>query len=321
MTETLACDRPCLQVDLEAMAHNWRTVCGAFRGGRTGAVLKNDAYGLGVATVAPWLLRWGCQDFWVAHSAEALALRALLPQRSVRIFVLNGLGGLAPEYFSQHGLVPVLAGPHELPVLRGYGRRHGAPLPVALHLDTGLTRLGFRSTELPALQLGSPVWDDIKPLVWVTHLGRFSDPAAPECLRQRTEFAHWTAQLPQAECSIATSSSVFADPAWHFDHARVGSAIFGVHTTPDRQQPLRPVASLYAPVLRVAQVPAGTEIGYAGSYRTPRACRVATVALGYGDGLPFSLVNRGALYFGERPAAIVGGLRWEWSVSMSVIFR
>lgn len=308
MNTAAAHDRPRLHVDLHALAHNWQAVRSTFRGQRIGAVVKNDAYGLGLATVAPLLWHLGCRDFWVAHTSEALALRALLPAHAARILVLHGLGGLAPQDFAAHALVPVLAGPHELPALHGHTHRHGTPLPVALHLDTGLTRLGFGAADLPALHPGSALWADAQPQTWVSHLGRFSDPTAPECLRQRADFTAWTAQLPRAERSIATSSSVFADPAWHFDHARVGSALFGVQTTPGHPQPLRSVASLHAPVLRVADVPAGTEVGYAGSYRTPRASRIATVAIGYGDGLPFGLVNRGALYLCGQAAPIVGGV-------------
>ena len=171
--------------------------------------------------------------------------------------------------------------------------RQGRRLPVALHLDTGLTRLGFGAAELPLLLPHSAVWADIQPQLWVSHLGRFHDPEAPECLQQRTLFTQWTRALPAAERSIATSSSIFADPGWHFDHARVGSALLGVPASVRPTPALRPVASLYAPVLRVAEVPHGTEVGYAGSYRTPGPRRIATVALGYGDGLPFSLLSRG----------------------------
>ena len=307
-------DRPRLQIDLSALAHNWHAVRRSFRGPRIGAVVKNDAYGLGMATVAPLLWQWGCRDFWVAHSSEALALRALLPvptphtPNTTRIWVLHGLGGADAADFAAHALVPVLAGPHELPALRGHAARHGTPLPVAMHLDTGLSRLGFAAEHLSTLQPDSPLWADMQVQAWVSHLGRFSDPSAPECQRQRALFSAWTAQLPPAERSMSASSSVLANPAWHFDHARVGSALWGVQTNPTCPQPLRPVASLYAPVLRVADVPAGTEIGYGGSYCTPRASRIATVALGYGDGLPVSLAHQGTLYLGSRAAPIVGGV-------------
>ena len=100
MNTAAAHDRPRLHVDLHALAHNWQAGRSTFRGQRIGAVVKNDAYGLGLATVAPLLWHLGCRDFWVAHTSEALALRALLPAHAARILVLHGLGGLAPQDFA-----------------------------------------------------------------------------------------------------------------------------------------------------------------------------------------------------------------------------
>ncbi|MBW7899942.1 MAG: alanine racemase [Rhodocyclaceae bacterium] len=304
-------DGPRLRVDLAALAHNWHAVRRASPGGRIGAVLKNDAYGLGTAAIAPRLWQLGCRDFWVATVDEALAVRACLPAdgaaAGLRILVLNGLAGLAAADFAAHGLIPVLAGRHELAALAGHAARHGERMAVALHLDTGLTRLGFGAEDLPYLLPDTGLWADARAQVWVTHLGRFHDPGLPQCLRQRERFVHWTAQLPRAERSIATSSSVFAGPDWHFEHARVGSALFGVPTGAS-SAPLQPVASLQAPVLRVTEVAAGCEVGYAGSYVAAGPRRIATVAMGYGDGLPFALVNRGHLILAGRPAPIVGGV-------------
>lgn len=302
-------DGPRLQLDLEALAHNWRTVLAAAAGSRVGAVVKNDAYGLGVAAVVPPLWALGCRDFWVGTADEALALRRVLPAPGqARVLVFHGLAGARAEDYAAHGLTPALTGVHELPALAGYAARRGTPLPVALHLDTGLTRLGFAAAQLGLLQPGGALWRDARPLLWLTHLGRFHDPEAEQCLGQRERFVRWTARLPAAARSIATSSSVFAGARWRFEHARVGSALWGVPTSVRATPALRPVASLQAPVLRVAEVPGGTEVGYAGSYVTPGPRRIATVALGYGDGLPFGLVNRGHLVLAGRPAPIVGGV-------------
>lgn len=299
---------PRLHVDLDALAHNWQAVRAACPGSRLGAVVKNDAYGLGVAVVVPALWTQGCRDFWVSTLDEALAVRQHLPGAAARVFALHGWAGAAPADFAVQRVIPVLAGAHELDALAGHAGRHGAPLPVAVHLDTGLTRLGFGAHELELLRPGAPLWRDARAHAWVTHLGRIHDPDAPQSLRQRERFLQWTARLPAAERSIATSSSVFADAAWHLEHVRVGSALWGVPTTRLAAPPLRAVARLSAPILRVADVPAGTEIGYMGCHVTSAPRRIATVALGYGDGLPFSLVNRGHLVVAGRRAPIVGGV-------------
>ena len=306
---------PCLSVDLQALAHNWQIVRAACPDSSVGAVLKNDAYGLGVALVAPRLWRLGCRDFWVSSLDEGLALQACLPvdavdarQQGLRVWVLNGLGGGQAQDFAPHGLLPALTGAHELAALCRQPLPGDRRLPVAVHLDTGLTRVGFDSAGWAQLGADSALWRAAQPRLWLTHLGRFHDPEAPQCQQQRQRFVQWTARLPAAARSIATSSSVFAGQKWHFEHVRVGSALWGVPTSERIQVPLRPVARLHASVLRVADVAAGTEVGYAGGYIAPRDCRIATVAMGYGDGLPFSLANRGTMVLAGRSAPIVGGV-------------
>lgn len=312
MTMSSSNDRPRLRVDLDALAHNWRLVRKACAASVLGAVVKHDAYGLGIEAMAPALWALGGRDFWVATADEGLAVRQALsdhlPRADARIFVLNGLGAAAPADFAAYGLTPVLAGAHEAAALAGYAAHQGSHLPIAVHLDTGLTRLGFGEAELGHLQPGAALWQDARPQVWVTHLGRFHDPESPSCLRQRERFQRWTDQLPLAQRSIATSSSVFAGADWRLDHVRVGSALWGVSSSEMAAPALRPVAQLWAPVLRVADVPAGTEIGYMGCYTSGAPQRIATVGLGYADGLPFSLVNRGHLVLAGRRVPIVGGV-------------
>ena len=122
-------DGPRLSLDLDALAHNWRTVVAASAGQRIGAVVKNDAYGLGVQAIAPALWALGCREFWVCTFDEALALYhsalAATKNEAIRILVLNGLAGAQPEDFAAHGFVPVLGGAHELAALCGYAARSG----------------------------------------------------------------------------------------------------------------------------------------------------------------------------------------------------
>ena len=311
ISQLAAGDRPLVEIDLAAVARNWQAVRAAYTGPRLGAVVKNDAYGLGLARIGPWLAQQGCRDFWVATFAEALALRTALaggPVPQPRIFVLHGIAGASVADFVRHAVVPVLAGPGEIATARAHAAATGVALPVAVHLDTGLTRLGLDRKALAALAEDPASLQGLDVQAWVTHLGRFSDPDSEHSLSQRDRLLEWTGLLPAAARSIATSSSVFAGPHWHLELGRVGSALYGVDTTPQRPQPIEPAVTFSAPVLHVAQVPAGTEVGYAGNGITAAACTLATLALGYGDGMPFSLVNRGHVLIDGRPAPIVGGV-------------
>ena len=175
-----------------------------------------------------------------------------------------------------------------------------------MQLDTGLTRLGLQAQHLSLLQAGADLWQDAQPVAWISHLGHFEAPSDARNQVQKQLFDQWTAHLPAAERSLAASSCVFADAQWHYDHARVGSALYGVATTAG--QPLEVVARLQAPILRIADVPAGVEVGYGDRFRTPRPMRIATVAIGYGDGLPFSGLQQCSLRLHGRAAPVVGGV-------------
>ena len=102
--------------------------------------------------------------------------------------------------------------------------------------------------------------------------------------------------------------TIFSSVLPHLDHARVGSALYGVETAPANLQGFAPVATLRAPVLRVAEVAAGAEVGYGGVYRLPVSATLATLAIGYGHGLPIHLGDRGSVVLAGQTVPIVGGV-------------
>ena len=306
----LARDRAVLEIDLGTIRRNWCTVRETFRGATVGAVVKQDAYGLGVAEIAPLLSMLGCRDFWVADLDEALSLRALLP--AARIYVLHGLAGAPASAFRAHHLVPVLMDPAELPLARAEAARAGV-FEIGLQLDTGLGRLGFTLADVKRLRGNAAAFAGLHLGVVITHLARFADPTARRNTHQWRRFSAWTQALPPATLSFCASAGVFGAAARHCGHARVGSALYGVETTPSQPQPITMAARLTAPILRVADVPAGVEVGYGGVYRTSQPRRLAHVAAGYGDGVPFSFRHQAHVDLAGHSVPVVGG------VAMSVM--
>ncbi|MDZ4161367.1 MAG: alanine racemase [Burkholderiales bacterium] len=301
---------PLLTVDLDALRCNWQRVQARFTGQCVGAVVKHDAYGLGLAHVVPVLAAAGCRYFWVDTPQRGLAVRAALPAHAPHadVLVLYGLAGMSMADHAAHGLVPVLTSLEEVASVRESARLHHTPHRVAIHLDTGLTRLGLQEPDVVAL-LNHPDWlEGLHITDWVTQLSRFDAPHDPACLRQRARFAQWTARLPAARRCVATSAGVLAEPPLHGDHARVGAALYGIDTSPDHGQQLAVVATLTAPVLQVVAVPADTAVGYGGLFRTPRPSLIATVAAGYGDGLPMPLAQGGQVVLHGHAAPMVGAM-------------
>ncbi|TCT07995.1 alanine racemase [Aquabacter spiritensis] len=299
--DSLPGDRPSLLIDLGAVARNYLVARDAFTGASLGAVVKKDAYGLGAARIAPLLHRLGCRDFWVADLEEAVDLRRVLPDG--RIFVLHGLTSHDPAAFAAIGAVPVLLGMEEIARAAACA---GRP-QVALHLDTGLNRLGIGRAEVRALAAAPEVLARLDIAAHVTHLAFFSDPVARENRWQWLRFRAWTRHLPPAPLSFCASAGVFGPPERHVDLARVGSALYGVDTTPRRPQPIVPAATLSAPIVKVDTVRAGTRVGYGGAYCAPGPRRLAHVAAGYAAGIPFTFRKPAHVLIDGHRAQIVAG--------------
>lgn len=312
-SNTRRSERPRLTIDTGALQRNWVKVGRAYSGKRVGAVLKSDAYGLGIERVAPVLASAGCREFWVATVEEGLALRRCLGSLAAdqRIYLLHGLAGRSLTEHALLGMIPVLCSYEELETARTEAAK-GRARRVAVQLDTGMTRLGLDAPQVMALAAAQRESDPYSGLgmlevdAWITQLGHFNDPDAPECLAQLSLFAKLTALLPQAIRSIATSSTVFGDALWHFDSARVGSALYGVENVSKRVHGLESVATLCAQVLRVLEVPADTAVGYFGQYRTVGPATIATLAIGYGDGLPLAMGHRGHVILAGQGVPVIG---------------
>ncbi|MCJ2032549.1 alanine racemase [Methylobacterium sp. J-043] len=279
---------------------NWRTLAACAPRAECGAVVKADAYGCGLSAVAPALWRAGCRTFFVAHLSEGIAARAALPDAAV--YVLNGLPPGSAERFCAHRLRPVLGDAQEL---AEWAEATQGVRPAALHIDTGMNRLGLSVPEALALA-GEPVIARAGIDLVMSHLVSAELPGDPLNVRQAADFARVRAALPQMRASLANSSGTcLAHDARH-DLLRPGYSLFGGNPEPGQPNPMRPVVRLEATILQVRDVEAGATCGYNGRWQAPAPRRLATLSLGYADGYPRSASNRGHALVGGVPCPIVG---------------
>jgi len=288
-----------LTIDLGALASNWRRLAAQAPGAECGAVVKADAYGTGIGRAGPALAAAGCRTFFVAHLSEGLAARAVLPEAV--IYILNGLPPGSAEAFAGPGLRPVLGSLDELTEWAAFSRGR---YPAALHVDTGMNRLGLSVPEALALSGDARIAAAGIDLV-MSHFVSAEQPGDPVNARQIADFARARAALPGLRGSLANSSGIFLDGARH-DLVRPGYALFGGNPTPGRENPMRPVVRLEAGIVQVRQVEAGMSAGYNGLWTAPGPRRLATLSLGYADGLPRALSGRGHALVGGVPCPILG---------------
>ncbi len=288
----------CLEIDLTAIAENWRLL-GRLHAGTVGAAVKANAYGLGADRVAPALFEAGCRHFFVAYVGEALALRPLLP--GAMIAVLNGLIPGTESHYATHDLTPTLGSLAEIDAWREAGGG-----PAILHIDTGMHRLGLEEADVGALAAAPERLAGIGVRYLMTHLVASENPRDPINRAQAERFAAACARLPAAARSIANSSGIFLGTEFASDLARPGAALYGINPRPGRPNPMRQVVRLRARVLSSRNIAAGERVGYNGIWTAMRASRIATVGIGYADG--FARVQPGspAAIFDGRAVPLVG---------------
>lgn len=292
-----------LEIDLDAVAANWRALAARHPSGPVAGVVKADAYGLGASLVVPRLCREGCRHFFTAHLAEAVAIRALAP--GATIAVLNGLWPEQAGEYVAWDLLPVLGSLGEIDAWAAQARRLGRELPALLHIDTGMNRLGLPAREVDALADDPRRLAGIAPRFVMTHLAASEILDDPANEAQRSRFARACARLPAAPRSLANSSGMFLD-GFGSDLARPGAALYGINPTPGRPNPMRPTVRLLARVLQMREIAAGEGVGYNATWTASRSSRIATVAIGYADGYPRALSGRALAFFDGHPVPLVG---------------
>lgn len=297
-----------LTIDLGAVVANWRSLRDRVAPAECAAVVKADAYGLGVRRVVPALAAAGCRTFVVAQFEEALAVRAVAPD--ARILSLGGLpAGTAPD-FTANRILPVLNHLGDIAAWQAHARAQGTPLPAVVHIDTGMNRLGLGPDELDILAGDLGRLEGIDVRVWMTHLA-CAEADTPMNGRQLADFRAAVARLPAAERSFANSSGIFHGPAAHFDLVRPGCALYGVNPTPALANPMRGTIRLDARVLQVRSVDSAMTVGYGATHRVEARGKIATIAVGYADGYLRSLSGRGHVFVDGVAAPVVGRISMD----------
>jgi alanine racemase len=286
-----------VRIDLDALARNYRLLLARAKPGECAAVVKADAYGLGLERVARRLLREGCRRFFVATLAEARELRALAPD--VEIGVFEGALASTADALVELEARPVLNTLEQLERWRGKGR-------ALLHVDTGMNRLGLRAADVAALAKRADAFDGIALDFVMTHLACADEPEHPLNAEQLARFEQLRALLPRARTSIGNSAGTLTDAARRGDLARPGIALYGGNPFSDRPNSMEAVVTLTAPIHQLHEVGEPATVGYGATYVANPPARIAVVGIGYADGYPRSLGNGGTAAVAGQRVPVVG---------------
>lgn len=290
-----------LTVDLGAVARNYRALRAAAAPSECGAVVKANGYGLGAAPIALRLAREGCSTFFVATVAEGIALRDVIDVPEVYVF--GGVTEQEAPRAAEYELVPVINSDAQLHAWRPYRSR-----PIAVHVDTGMNRLGF-----PVAEAHPERFDDFELALLMTHLACADEPEHPRNALQIERFGAVAARFDGIATSIANSAGILLGPEYRGDVCRPGVALYGASPFVDPLDLLTTVATLEARILQIRSVAAQEPVGYgaSGSADTDRV--IATIGVGYADGVPRVVSGHGYV------AALGAGVPIVGRVSMDLV--
>jgi alanine racemase len=291
-----------LTIDLAALAAKWQLLGRRSLPAEVAAVVKADAYGCGLEPVASALMRAGCKTFFVATIGEGRRLRAIAPDAA--IYVLDGfLPGTGPA-FAACQLQPVIGNLAELAEWDTFrtANWHGG---MALHVDTGMNRLGTSVAEAAAL--ASRLQSQRHGITLVmSHFVASEVADHPLNARQIEAFREVRRLFRGVPASLANSSGIFLGPAAQFDVVRPGVALYGANPTPGQKNPMQPVVELKGRVVQVRSIERDQTVGYGATWTARRNSRIAVVAVGYADGYLRAASSADGVAGGE---AVVAGQR------------
>lgn len=283
-----------LTIDLNAIVQNWRALDAMSGAGvETGACVKADAYGLGIAKVAPALAAAGVKTFYVAVAEEGAAVRQAVGD-GPRIMVFSGHMAGDTDMLGDLDLIPMINSIDQM-------TRHVEALPnqaFGVQLDTGMNRLGIEPSDWSAMRDIALSRD---PVLVMSHLADADDPASPMNAKQLSVFREMTDGI-DAPRSLAATGGILLGDAYHFDMCRPGIGLYGGLPF----EAADPVVALDAPIIQTRQLSAGETVGYGGTWTADGEATIATISGGYADGLIRSLSNVGKVFADGTECPIVG---------------
>jgi alanine racemase len=272
-----------LTIDLDAIRHNYRMLAARVVPGECAAVVKGDAYGCGIEQVVATLTRAGCRTFFVAHLAEARRVRALAPEAV--IYVLNGFSSAAGPAFVESYARPVISSSVELAEWDHFISQTGWTGGAAMHVDTGMNRLGLTVEEAVAVA-GRIQMENHGIALLMSHLACADTPDHPLNDQQIRQFRELRSLFRGISSSLANSPGIFLDASTYCDLVRPGVALYGGNPRPGRPNPMRPVVELKARILQVRHLQPKQSVGYGATWTAKDDARIAVIAAGYADGVP-----------------------------------
>ncbi len=294
-----------LNIDLRAIKNNYKII--RKKVGKkclVAATVKADAYGLGVKKIVPALIKSGCKNFFVATTNEAIELRKI--SKHISIFILNGLVTNELKLIQKYKLIPVINNLKQLFKIEKFQRTKKIKLKIALHFDTGMSRLGFDNQESKFLFKNKSIINHSEVVLIMSHLACADNKKSSKNVNQLKEFKNIRKYFYGSKFSLSNSAGTLLGKKYHFDMVRPGISLYGGHCQINEKKIYKNVVSLKAKLIQTRNIKKNDTIGYGATFRANKNMKIGTLGLGYADGFNRLFSNNFKLTFKGKKIDIVG---------------
>jgi len=286
-----------LYINLANICSNWNAL-NSLSNGSAGAVVKANAYGLGIKEVGISLAKAGARDFFVAIAKEGVELRQAIGQ-GPKIYVFSGhMIGDTP-LIKNFDLIPLINSAEQLL----FHIENSSKQMIGIQLDTGMNRLGMERAEYEAVK---DIISELNPELIISHLACADDASHPMNEKQLNYFNEITNNI-NCKKSLAATGGILLGKQYHFNMTRPGIGLYGgiPYTTSKN------VVELKLPVVQIRTVLPGETVGYSNTWTARKITKVATLSAGYADGIFRCMSNKAILYYNEIPCSMIGRISMD----------
>ncbi len=293
-----------LEINLKNIAHNFNVLKKFNKNSKISAVVKANAYGLGIKKISKIFIKNGCKDFFVATLEEGVELRK--SYKNIKIYILNGISKNETNIFIKNNLIPVINSLNEYFILSKTGKNFN----IALHYDTGMNRLGLNYKEI--LYINEEIDKSMLKITYIiSHLVSAENYNDKYNTNQLEKIYKLKLTLKNKKFSLANSAGVFLGKRYKFDMIRPGISLYGGYGNNKIKKYIKHVIKLKAKIIQIKRINKGDTIGYNHTFKAKKNMHIATLGIGYADGISRKLSNKGFAYYKNSKANFLGNVSMD----------
>ena len=302
-----------LNISLKDIKSNWIALNNASPG-KAAAVIKANAYGMGMLKVAQTLIEAGCNYFYVANLNEGIELRKQFKSEKVKIAVFEGFLRGAEQTYKKFKLNPIINNLDQLKRLKTFVNQ-GLKIKAILNIDTGMNRLGLTENEIILLLQNKELLSFIEWDFIMSHLANSHDKKNKENNKQLEKILQFSKIIPNVKLSLANSSGIMLGSNFCLNQTRPGIGLYGIDNFGNNIElnsiSLKFPVSLHAPVIQIRDVNIGEKVSYGGVDITKRRSSLATIGIGYADGWLRLLRPNSTFSIMQKKCNIIGNVTMD----------